>query len=496
MTEISAMATVETAFGQLSYFSFDNPIGTALQRYRGWATVEIKFLRQFITPGATVLDGGANVGMHSLAFAQWVGMAGKVVSVEASPETCAVLRSNMESNGLAHVEVVCAALDAEAGTCLVERLNPERPQNVGMLHTAAHSPSVRQPESMIETAARTIDSLELDELHLLKLDVEGSEYRAIKGGLETIRRHRPVILTEALDLEGTLPVLDLLRPLGYKPFFCSFSVYDPDNEAADPENIFGFAREASLLFVQSGAPLPVLAPGVLIAAVNSADDLARHLTELPRFGDRTGHDRVLAEVLAERNALQQQLDSQGAQRMTRQDIEGELLNIWQPLSQLVAAREVQEAETARLSLALKSLTDQMASQERFLQRQGASSEALDRGLVSLKLDLGSVREAMIGRNEDRGLVALAVEDVRGELVKLQAELQEQMELMRLEQLAIAERGERMEKLCTELNQRLARLEAGAAADSNTPSAAASDHDHAPQRERPSRFGIGRPSPRR
>ena len=42
----------------------------------------------------------------------------------------------------------------------------------------------------------TIDSLNLDTLDFVMLDVEGAEFRALKGGIETIKRCRPVIQIE------------------------------------------------------------------------------------------------------------------------------------------------------------------------------------------------------------------------------------------------------------------------------------------------------------
>jgi hypothetical protein len=38
----------------------------------------------------------------------------------------------------------------------------------------------------------------LDRVDVLKIDIEGSEYKAIKGGEDLIRRHEPVIATEFL----------------------------------------------------------------------------------------------------------------------------------------------------------------------------------------------------------------------------------------------------------------------------------------------------------
>ena len=47
-----------------------------------------------------------------------------------------------------------------------------------------------------ETQSMRIDDLDYDGLGLIKLDVEGREEAALKGGENTIEKHRPIIITE------------------------------------------------------------------------------------------------------------------------------------------------------------------------------------------------------------------------------------------------------------------------------------------------------------
>lgn len=47
-----------------------------------------------------------------------------------------------------------------------------------------------------EIPLKTIDSLNLDTLDFIMLDVEDAEFRTLKGGLETIQRCRPIIQIE------------------------------------------------------------------------------------------------------------------------------------------------------------------------------------------------------------------------------------------------------------------------------------------------------------
>lgn len=68
----------------------------------------------------------------------------------------------------------------------------------------------------------TMDSLDLREVDLLKIDVEGYEENVLRGGIETVKRCRPVIVVEQKrDMAKrfglpTLGAVHLLLELGYR----------------------------------------------------------------------------------------------------------------------------------------------------------------------------------------------------------------------------------------------------------------------------------------
>lgn len=87
--------TVPGRYGKISFFSSDLVIGRSLRTYGEWAENEIRFLLRSVHPGDTVLDVGANIGTHTLAFARAVGVSGKVWAFEPRPEIFRVLDANI-----------------------------------------------------------------------------------------------------------------------------------------------------------------------------------------------------------------------------------------------------------------------------------------------------------------------------------------------------------------------------------------------------------------
>ena len=60
---------------------------------------------------------------------------------------------------------------------------------------------------------KTLDSFNLENVGFIKIDIEGHELKALLGGLETLKKNRPVIVFEEHKLFSG--VFTLLKELGY-----------------------------------------------------------------------------------------------------------------------------------------------------------------------------------------------------------------------------------------------------------------------------------------
>jgi FkbM family methyltransferase len=167
------------------------------------------------SPGATVLDIGANIGIFTVLAANAVGTEGCVVAFEPVPTNVDLLRRNLRSNsGAERVHVVEAAVGSHPGelTLYLEE------HSVG-----THSAEVRANRATatvpMVTIDETVESLELGRVDVIKIDIEGYEEHAVRGAERTIERDRPTILIEMnqplLIACGTDPatLVELLTPL-------------------------------------------------------------------------------------------------------------------------------------------------------------------------------------------------------------------------------------------------------------------------------------------
>jgi len=71
---------------------------------------ELRFLGSRLRRGSQFIDLGSYLGWYALQLAPIVGPGGRVVCVEAHPDTAEQLTAHLRDNGLPWVEVVCDAI--------------------------------------------------------------------------------------------------------------------------------------------------------------------------------------------------------------------------------------------------------------------------------------------------------------------------------------------------------------------------------------------------
>jgi FkbM family methyltransferase len=218
---LSARAMPVPFVNGATFHVFHNrPASTAVWYYRLPDPDDMLFALHLLRPGDTFLDGGANVGVWSVLAAS---AGAGVVAVEPVPDTFAVLESELAVNRFPiPPRAVCAALAAEPG---VVRMTADR-----------DSANQVTTDGGVEVPARTLDDLTADTRPtLVKLDLEGYEYEALRGAGLTLRS--PTLLALVIETfrrhNLSTPLLQnierLLAEHGFHPF-----AYDPTGRRLTP----------------------------------------------------------------------------------------------------------------------------------------------------------------------------------------------------------------------------------------------------------------------
>lgn len=223
------LGLTETRYGGMLYFANDPYMAPCLQKYGEWSELEADVFRQFVRPGDTVVEGGANIGAHSLMLARQVGN-GRLIVVEPQPAVFRVLTANLALNGHRRVQAVNAGLGERDGMLYVPAIDYAQPVNVGGV---ALSMDGGAPVRVV-----TIDSMELPAVRLIKLDVEGMEINALRGAERTVRRCRPVLYLESDRRDKEPALAAFIRSLGYRLWRHSPPYYNAGNWRGERENVF------------------------------------------------------------------------------------------------------------------------------------------------------------------------------------------------------------------------------------------------------------------
>lgn len=180
-----------------------------------------EYLKSHAQSGGIVLDIGANVGVFSLLMARWVGEAGQVYAFEPAPESLRALHNHVQLNQLSErIMVVGQAVSDMVGeaTFYAHSYNGENSLNSGHRQRVPTARAVRVPVTTVDAfcAAECVAPT------LLKIDIEGFEWHALRGAKETLARYRPNVLVEVHPMnwaeigESPETAAETLQWLGYR----------------------------------------------------------------------------------------------------------------------------------------------------------------------------------------------------------------------------------------------------------------------------------------
>lgn len=150
------------------------------------------FYKEFIKKDYYIIDGGANIGSHTLNFAK-LAYEGQVYSFEPQNIIFNVLSTNILINGLSDiVQHYRKGLGEKISKFKMSSIEEQHFGN-SIINWGGRG---LLPEEG-ETEVVNIDSLNLPRLDLIKLDIQGMEEQTIIGGKDTILNFKPILILEA-----------------------------------------------------------------------------------------------------------------------------------------------------------------------------------------------------------------------------------------------------------------------------------------------------------
>jgi FkbM family methyltransferase len=179
--------------------------------YGGWEPDLVTLMTRLIRPGATVYDVGANYGMHTLLFARLVGPSGRVYAFEPHPGVFSCLKEQIDLNGFRTVVPVCEAVCDRSGTSSFDEADQR---------SSGHL--IDSSSGHLKVRTTSVDAFVFGGQgappDFIKVDVEGAESRVLRGALNTLRQHHPMLAIELHNPSEDRAVGNILADLRYSAF--------------------------------------------------------------------------------------------------------------------------------------------------------------------------------------------------------------------------------------------------------------------------------------
>ncbi len=162
--------------------------------------------KEFIKDGDYVLDCGANIGIFSL-YAAYLNEKGKIYAIEPVKETADIMQKLLDFFEVKNVKIIRKAVGDEKKKTYIHK--PILPINLGgstMLKISDNE--LREKEEIeVDTIDNIVKEEKIEKVDFIKMDIEGYERYALKGAVETIKKHKPIIVVSAYHLADDKKVL-------------------------------------------------------------------------------------------------------------------------------------------------------------------------------------------------------------------------------------------------------------------------------------------------
>lgn len=187
---------------------FTSPIGAYPQASVAWIASD--FAKNKKGKHRVAVDIGAHIGHMSFVFAQRFDQVHAFEPVNENAECFVMNMRQFENKGIRFLDKIVLHKQALSNNFdAVSITNPAK-DNSGAWEVRP-GPGVR---------ARTLDSYDLKDVDLIKVDTQGCEIAVLEGAKETIKNNRPILMIEVVNNGEVDHQLDqYILDLGYQVFF-------------------------------------------------------------------------------------------------------------------------------------------------------------------------------------------------------------------------------------------------------------------------------------
>jgi FkbM family methyltransferase len=178
---------------------------------------DVMLARSLCDPDRISLDIGASIGEFTIAMLE---ASRGVIAFEPRPAQARDLAAMFDAVG-APVRVEAVALSDQPGVTTM-RVVADDPGRSTIDDSNTLSDLDDGAVQTVDVPVQRLDDFQLDNVGLVKIDVEGHELAVLRGAADTITRNRPAVLVEAEERHhpnAVAAITEFLGGLGYRGYF-------------------------------------------------------------------------------------------------------------------------------------------------------------------------------------------------------------------------------------------------------------------------------------
>ena len=182
-----------------------------------WEKETILFMKRTVNLGDVIIEAGSNIGAHSFILAKLVGEKGEIFCFEPTDYAFARLRANSLLNDFSNIIFEKKILSDNKNTLSIAR----------MLSDFHHEESYNVKEDISKVPVTSIDeySTDFSRLDLIKIDVDGYDFRVLLGASNAIKKFKPKVMIELAEFtlksagDSIQNILDFFSQNDYDGFY-------------------------------------------------------------------------------------------------------------------------------------------------------------------------------------------------------------------------------------------------------------------------------------
>lgn len=216
------IAVSECRYGTYIVRDNDMYVGKSLIELGEFCEGQAYLFKKLIGPEMTVIDVGANIGAHTVLFAQ---LAREVHAFEPQRQAFHMLCGNVAMNDLQNVKCYRQAVGLLPEKRRIGMLDQSVQNNIG-----AFSLDMEGQEDEVEVVQLEIPC------DFIKIDVEGWELQVLEGAEPMIRECKPILYVENDKKDKSDALISKIREMGYTPYWHITPMFNENNARGRKEN--------------------------------------------------------------------------------------------------------------------------------------------------------------------------------------------------------------------------------------------------------------------